>query len=473
MTGNDIFGKGGGAPPSLPAGSLSLGDYRPRWEEDRLRKLLPQMPVVVLSGARQVGKTTLLRHIEATLRDSLSCRYITLDDLSLAQQARDDPRSLWEGYDLVIIDEVQRDPALLPAVKMAVDEARWQALVSPEPASPSAPLLGPTLAPAPSRTARPRFVLSGSANLLLMQQVAESLAGRAAYLVLRPLTLGELVGRTTPPVLLEALLAGRPPAPGPIATVGADAYAYIARGLMPGLYSGTEFPDPRVWWDGYVSTYLERDLRNLAVVSSLIDFRRVMQALAARTGRLLNQADVARDTATSQATLSRWLNLIEAGHLAQRLPAYFSNRGKRLVKMTRLFWTDPGLPGFLAGLPPEDIEDSREGGPLFENLVYHHLIVLAGLLDSPGRLYHWRTLGGAEVDFVLERGQDLLAFEVKSGRRVTFADGKGIRAFMAGNENCRAGVIVYRGDEVIALGSRVVAVPWQLIAGGSPEQYRE
>jgi uncharacterized protein len=433
---------------------LPVGTYRSRWEEERLRRMLAQMPVVVLSGARQVGKTTMLRHLEATLRDSLSCRYVTLDDLSLAEQARDDPRSLWEGYDLVIIDEVQRDPALLRSVKMAVDEARWQAL------TPRAP--GGTIASGPSGT--PRFVLSGSANLLLMQQVAESLAGRAAYLVLRPFTLSELTGQETPPALLESLLAGGLPAPGPITTSEADAYGYIARGLMPGLYSGLELTDARVWWDGYVATYLERDLRNLAEVSSLIDFRRVMQALALRTGRLLNQAEVARDTATSQATLSRWLNLIEAGHLAQRLPAYFSNRGQRLVKMTRLFWTDPGLPAVLAGLPPGGVEDSREAGPLFENLVYHHLSVLAGLLDVPGRLYHWRTQGGVEVDFVIERGQDLVAFEVKSGRRVTYADGRALRGFMAHNENCRAGVIVYRGNEVIPLGSHVIAVPWETVA---------
>lgn len=457
MTGNDILGRGAGAPPSLPAGSLPLGDYRPRWEEEPLRRMLAQMPVVVLSGARQVGKTTMLRHLEATLRDSLSCRYITLDDLSLAEQARDDPRSLWEGYDLVIIDEVQREPGLLRSVKMAVDEARWQAL-APRTAG-SGMLSGPSRAP--------RFVLSGSANLLLMQQVAESLAGRAAYLVLRPFTLGELAGQATPPALLEALFAGRLPPPGPFATCGADAYAYIGRGLMPALYSGLECAEPRVWWNGYVTTYLERDLRNLADVSSLVDFRRVMQALALRTGRLLNQAEVARDTTTSQATLSRWLNLIEAGHLAQRLPAYFSNRGKRLVKMTRLFWTDPGLPAFLTGLPPEGVEGSREAGPLFENLVYHHLLVLAGLLDLPGRLYHWRTHAGAEVDFVIERGQDLVAFEVKSGRRVTYEDGRGLRGFMADNDNCRAGVVVYRGDEVIPLGSRVVAVPWEMVAGAS------
>jgi predicted AAA+ superfamily ATPase len=428
---------------------LSSGTYRVRWEEQRLLDLLGQMPVVVLTGARQVGKTTLLRHLEKSFQQARSCRYLSLDDLSVAQQARDDPRSLWEGYDLVIIDEVQRDPRLLPAIKAAVDEARWRWVGG-------------------ETDVAPRFILSGSANLLLMQSVAESLAGRAAYLVLRPFTVGELAGDETPPPLLHDLFDGRLPALGST-TSELDPYAFIARGLMPGLHLGPDLVAPHVWWDGYVTTYLERDLRGLADVSSLIDFRRVMQALALRTGRLLNQAEVARDTAMSPATLSRWLNLLETGHLGQRLPAYFSNRGRRLLKMTRLFWTDAGLPCFLAGLSaPGAPEESREGGSLLENLVYHHLSVLSGLLDPPARLYHWRTQGGAEVDFVVEQGQALVAFEVKSARRVTYDDAKGLRAFLADHQECRAAVLVYRGREVVPLGSGVVALPWEFLARGGP-----
>src|SRR3990172_4777354 len=169
------------------------GSYRVRWIERQLLAMLAQMPVVVLTGARQVGKTTLLRHLEDRLKQERSCRYLTLDDLSVAQQARDDPRSLWEGSDLVMIDEVQRDPQLLTTVKAVVDETRWQSVSGGVPRG-------------------PRFILSGSAHLLLMQRVAESLAGRAAYLVLRPCTIGELAGEETPSPLLGALLEGGLPA---------------------------------------------------------------------------------------------------------------------------------------------------------------------------------------------------------------------------------------------------------------------
>jgi len=194
-----------------------------------------------------------------------------------------------------------------------------------------------------------------------------------------------------------------------------------------------------------------------------------MRALAIRTGRLLNQAEVSRDTGTSQATLGRWLNLLETGHLAHRLPAFFSNRGQRLMKTKRLFWVDAGLAAFLAGLTVDSIEQSREAGFLFENLVYHHLAVLAELLEPPGRLYHWRTERGAEVDFVIEQGQNLLAFEIKSAQRVVYEDTKGVRSFMAVYPECRAGVVVYRGSEAVQLGTRLFALPWERLGrGGLP-----
>lgn len=451
----------------------SPSGYHIRWQERRLLTLLRYMPVVVLTGARQVGKTSLLRHLDEGFRQqSRLCRYVTLDDFSMAEQARDDPHSLWDGYEVVMIDEVQRDPRLLSALKVAVDETRWRGMSGASTAR--TPEAGGAGRPEPHL--EPRFILSGSANLLVMNRVAESLAGRAAYMVLRPFAVGEILGDETPPALLDDLFAGWLPdsrwsakraAELGITPGALDAYSFISRGLMPGLHAGagTDRVASSAWWEGYVATYLGRDLRDLAEVSSLIDFRRVMQALAAQTGRLLNQTEVARDTATPTSTLSRWFNLLEAGHLAERVPAFAENRGQRVVKAPRLYWSDPGLPVFLAGLSEaEPLEETREAGPLFENLIYHHLSVLAGLLDPPARLYHWRTQRGLEVDFVLERGQAVLAFEAKSVRRVTYGDAKGLRAFMAAHEQCKAGILVYRGSEVIPLGSRVVALPWEFVS---------
>lgn len=426
--------------------------YVRRWIEPRLKRSVDRWPVAILTGARQVGKTTLLRHFGA----AGDWVYMTLDDLGTRAQAQDDPFGLWAGREAVIIDEVQREPELLLSVKQVVDGEKDA----------------------------PRFLLSGSANLLLMKQVSESLAGRAAYHVMRPFTLGEEIGTGPPFDLIEGLLDGRlphegsrdprpmrpldPPPARPLDPRPArplDPRPYIVRGLMPRVALAEPGTFRQEWWEAYVATYLERDLRGLSDVSSLVDFRRVMQALALRTAQLLNQAEVSRDTAVPQPTLGRWLNLLEAGHLATRVPAFAGNRTKRILKRTKLHWVDPALPAFLAGhWTLDSLRGSREEGALFENLVYHHLAVLAGLLSPPGRLYHYREQTGLEIDFVFEHGRRVCAFEVKLAERAGYQDTKGLRRFLDAHPQCRAGVLVYAGGEVIRFSERLAAVPWTVLA---------
>lgn len=411
--------------------------YRNRWIESRLAGLVERFPVTVVTGARQVGKTTLLRASDS----AAGFRYLTLDDLSTFLQARDDPRALWEGSTHVILDEVQRAPGLLSAVKAAVDAE-------------------------PGR----RFVLSGSANLLLMPHVTESLAGRAAYLVLRPLTVGEWEGRPAPRALLEDLFAGGEKAAEAAREAGravsaADPVQTMLRGLMPPLLAWSA-EDAHEWWDAYVAGYVERDLRQVAEVSSLSDFRVVMQAMALHAGRLFNQAEVGRDTGVARSTLSRWIGLLEVGHVVSRLPAYAGARGARLVKMPKLHWLDPALAAFLGGhYSTDSLRGSREFGGLFEGLLHHHLAVTAGLLSPPARLYHWRDRAGHEVDLVLEHGRRLLAVEVKSGMAVDVRDATHLRVFRERYPECRMGVVLYGGDEVRLLGDGLLAMPWWLLTG--------
>lgn len=389
-------------------------------------------PVVVLTGARQVGKSTLLRQ-EEPFR---SWRYHTLDDLDVLAQVETRPESLWAGASRIILDEVQKAPGLLSAVKRAADEDR-------------------TL----------RFVLSGSANLLLMRQVSESLAGRSVYFVLDPMTLGEEAGRP-PSDLLDRALGGHwpeerelppPPDPAPL----------LLRGSLPPLLT-LSGPEAWVrWWEGYVATYLERDLRQISQVDSLVDFRRVMQLLALRSGQLLNQSELGRDARVSQATIHRYLNLLEATHLFERLPAYTASRTTRLLKAPRAFWTDPGLAAHLAGLyDAQTLKASPLIGALFETLVYQHLRTLCSLLTPRARLYGWRTSAGREVDFVVEHGQRLLAVEVKLASEVGYRMAAGLEAFLDDHPGAAGGLLLYAGRRVVRLGQRVVAVPWWLAGGG-------
>ncbi|MHB0875207.1 MAG: ATP-binding protein [Anaerolineae bacterium] len=386
--------------------------------------------VVVLTGARQVGKTTLLRSEEPFC----NWRFHTLDDFDVLRQAREAPEDLWAGTRAVVLDEVQRAPDLLLAVKRAVDR-------------------DPGL----------RFALSGSANLLLMNQVSESLAGRAGYLVLYPLTRGEAV-QAEPPDIVARALAGDWPEERRLPGVP-DVLPLLQRGMMPPLLSIS----PRgwvSWWEGYVATYLERDLRQLSQVSDLSDFRRLMELLALRSAQALNQSELARDAGMSQPSVHRYLNLLETSHLIQRLPAYAAGRTTRLVKAPKLCWEDSGLAAFLAGYyGEEDLRRSRELGSFFETFVHHHLRVTAELLVPRARIHYWRTRSGQEVDFVVEQGHRAIAIEVKLASRVGYGDVTSLRAFLDDHPGAAGGLVVYCGDEVRRLGEKIVAVPWPLLTG--------
>lgn len=405
--------------------------YRRRWLEPRLVQAVADHPVVVLTGARQVGKSTLLQHT-----DPISgWRYHSLDDIDVLAQAEQEPEALWAGAKNVVIDEAQRAPELFLAVKRAVDQDRTR-----------------------------RFVLSGSANFLLLRQVSESLAGRAVYFVLRPLTDGEQQGRG-PSDLLCKLLSGELSHEGKT-TPAPDPLGLALDGFMPALLGLHSREAILEWWQGYVSTYLERDLRDLSQVASLPDFRRVMAIVALRTGQLLNQTETARDAGVSQPTVHRYLNLLEASFLLHRVPAFSVNRTKRLIKSPKVYWTDPALAAFLMGhYTLESVRKSREAGALFENLVLLHLQVLADLLYPPARIRYWRTVSGAEVDFVVEWGRSLTAFEVKLTNIPRYTDIKTLHLFLKEYPECRAGVLVYCGEEIVPMGEKIIAVPWNLLAG--------
>lgn len=272
------------------------------------------MPAVVLMGARQTGKSTV-----AAERVDGTRRYATLDDLDVLDAARRDPEVLVGGPTPVTLDEVQREPGILAAVKRAIDRNR-----------------------------RPgRFLLTGSANLLLMKQVAESLAGRASYLTLWPMTRREQRGEGRAGRWDELLAAPDEDWRDVLAAADAepeDWRALARRGGFPtpAVHLNAD-RDRAIWFDGYVRTYLERDLQDLASISALPDFRRLMRAACLRLGQLVNQTELGRDTALPQATVHRWLNLLETSYLLVRLPAYAVNRTRRLIKSPKLYWGDTGV----------------------------------------------------------------------------------------------------------------------------------
>lgn len=401
-------------------------EYRKRDLGPKVRSALGSFPVVVITGPRQVGKSTFLR------KEFKGFHYINLDDFSLLGQAREDPGSLWEGHDEVIIDEVQKAPRMLEAVKLEVDRSRR----------------------------KKRFLLSGSSNLLLMSKVTESLAGRAIYLEMLPFTYREMKGRGGSPSRLAEIMRKDFQLEERSAKKE-DPLPHILRGSLPPLLELRELGEVQLWWESYVRTYLERDLRELSQIENLVDFRRLLGALALRAGSVLNQSALARDTGISQPTVYRYLKLLEVSNLVARVPPFTAGRSKRIVKSPKLYYVDPGLSAFLAGYHDLDsLREGRELGGLFECLVYLQLRADTELQVPRTGIYFWRTTGGSKVDFVLEQGRDLVAVEVKLTTRPSYNDIKNLLAFLEEHPRAIRGVLVHAGSAIRRLHRKVVAVPW-------------
>lgn len=406
--------------------------YYERWLTPVLAQAIQDHSVVILTGARQVGKSTLLLNAPP-FKD---WRYYSLDDYDILRQIERDPAALWAGANQIILDEAQKAPELLSAVKLAVDQ----------------------------HPGRYRFLLSGSTNFLLMKQVSESLAGRAVYFVLDPLSLGE-IRHSNQPDFIERLLAGEWPPSGELLVEPLESTRLMLRGMMPPLIAMTSAQAWIRWWEEYIATYLERDLRQLAQIEALLDFRRLMELTALRSGQLINQSELARDARISQSTVHRYLNLLETTYLFERLPAYTASHTTRLLKSPKAFWNDTGLAVHLSGYYSEqELLASREFGAFFETLIYHHLRVLARLMSPAGKLYFWRTNSGSEVDFVFEHGRRLLAIEVKHTSHPRYGDASGLRVFLEEHPHTVGGLLLHTGREIRMLDKNIIAVPWFMLA---------
>jgi hypothetical protein len=400
---------------------------KPRWFRSNLQAALRVMPVTVLTGARQTGKTTLTQAIEPARA------YFTLDDVGVLDQAERNPDSLLSTRP-VILDEVQRAPQILLAVKRAVDTHRRAG----------------------------DFILTGSANLLLMKHVADTLAGRAIYLDLQPFCPTEWQERKDALLPLERLFAPDfdwrewPDEPG-------DWPTWLLRGGFPPALEIVSEMDRGLWFSAYVQTYLERDLRQLSAVSSLPDFQRLMMLAAQRTGRLLNQADLARDAALSHPTTHRYLNLLETGCLITRIRPISTNPSTALVKAPKLLWTDCGLAAWLAGIKSSaDMKLRMDAGYWLEQALFQTLDTWRALDPHQRKLHFWRDRAGHEVDFILEEAGKLVALEIKASSQVTPSDAIGIRTFWDGLKRKGSLVrgVVLHGGKARPLEADVVALPW-------------
>lgn len=409
--------------------------YLERSLRSAVGQALEDTPVVCLLGPRQCGKSTLARRLDPART------YLSLDDPSYLAAALEDPAGFIGQFpERVAIDEVQRAPELLLAIKAAVDADR-----------------------------RPgRFLLTGSANLLQLPRLADSLAGRMECLFLQPLTeaekqesQGAFLGKFLTGDLGEPLAATAPPGPS----------------TLPGRLIAGGYPEPsrrtppraRQWHRQYLRSMIERDIHDVARIHDGDQVGRLLEMLALRTGELLNVSSLGCGLGIDRQTAERYLAVLEKLFLVRRLPAWHRNSAKRLVKTPKVHLCDSGLAATLAGLQPDDwIAERGRFGHLLESFVVQQLVAQAGWTDPDLRFHHYRDKDKVEVDCVITRGRKVWGLEIKTAASVRPSDGRGLRrlADQAGG-NYQGGALLYDGASVLRLDQNGhLAVPlrklWEL-----------
>lgn len=403
---------------------------RGRHATDTLLDALRDTPVVYLEGARQTGKSTLAR---AVAERQHPARYLTLDTAAVLAAASNDPEGFIAGLDRpVVIDEVQRAPALALAIKAAVDTDR-----------------------------RPgQFLLTGSASVLSLPALSDSLAGRMELLTLWPFSQGELAG--TRETFVDRVFADRLVTPDTVPDTEKSLVERLCAGGYPEIQTRKNQARRQAWFDSYVDAILHRDVRDLANIERLSKIPRLLALVASRAGELLNFADLGRTLGIPQTTLKRYLTLMEMTFLVRLLPAWFSNLGKRLAKAPKLLLADTGLLTHLIDADASRLRRDRTLlGHVLENFVAMELIKQLGWSDRRCGLYHFRTESGAEVDLVLEdRAGRLVGVEVQSAASVRQQDFRGLEtlARLSGDRFVR-GVVVCTGTTVVPFGRNLFALP--------------
>lgn len=396
----------------------------------RLEEALGDTPVVLLNGARQTGKSTLARQV---VEERGSGRYLTLDDAAVLRAARRAPAELLADLDEpAVIDEVQRAPELFLAIKVAVDRRR-----------------------APGR-----FLLTGSANPLLLPRIADSLAGRMEIQTLWPLSEGEIEG-VREGFIDAAFGDQRPPSGLPVLHRG----GVVRRILRGGYPEVTERPaaDRRAaWFNNYVVTMLQRDVRDLASIDVLSTMPRLFALLAARTMTVLNVAGLARDLGVPLTTLTRYLTLLRATFIVDTIPGWSANLGSRVLKTPKLVMNDTGLVAAQLGLDEHALErEPHLLGPLLENFVAMELRKQAGWNRTRITFYHLRMKTGQEVDLVLEDPRRrIVGIEVKATRHPTVEDLAGLRHLATvAKGRFHRGYLLHLGEQTVPYGGGLYGVP--------------
>lgn len=412
--------------------------YHKRHIENKLKTLCDSFKVVIVLGARQVGKSTLLSHTFPKLK------LLTFDAVQDLYGAREDPDLFLDNFPApIILDEIQYVPELLNAIKRRVDQDEKNG----------------------------QYILTGSQNLSVLKSVSESLAGRAAIINLPTMTVYELHNKlyssdknswlsvylTNPNTLLNSFA-------GTVHKKDQTLYRNLWRGSYPGLLGKPDSIVP-TFFNSYLQTYVERDVRLVEDIKNTASFGQFIALMAANTAQEINEAHLGRDVGIHHGTSHKWKNVLKNTYLWHEVWPWHGNAIKRLSKKRKGFISDTGLACYLQRISsPEALAGHPMLGSLFETWVYHHIMSLSESIETPPNIYHWRTNGGAEVDLILEWNGFLYPIEIKSKSAVTKRDASGIKAFYKTYPKlCKNGLIIYSGKECLNIDDDIIALPWNSI----------
>lgn len=397
-----------------------------RFVERRVREALSDTPCVLVIGPRRAGKTTLVKKLEADGR-----KYLTLDDQTTLEAARADPVGFIRGLDRPIIDEIQRAPELLLAIKKSIDDDYRAG----------------------------RFLLTGSANVLTLPRVADSLAGRMETIHILPLARAEITGRT--PSFLDSVFNGRLP-PAKDLAVGDDLIRLALTGGFPEAISRDNERRRQDWSRAYLTSVLTRDLRDIAEIEKLTELPKFVRLLAEHAAQLVNYSAFGTGINVNYKTSQRYVALLEQVFLVSTLQPWYTNAIKRLVKTPKLHFLDTGLLSVSKGLTFERVTAKRVAfGSVLENFVFSEIMKLMTGSDLRLEPHHFRDQGKREVDIVLERDDGtVVGIETKASATVTARDFSGLRVLAdACKKDFAFGVVLYDGDEIVPFGDRLSAAP--------------
>lgn len=400
--------------------------YIKRAIETVLKQAVREFPAVVLTGPRQSGKTTVLKHLFGD-----RYRYISLEPPDVRAAATADPRGFLSLYPPpVIFDEIQYVPELLPYIKESIDE---------------------------QRSKYGRYLLTGSQNLQLTEHITESLAGRTAMLRLLPLSNREIMDAGELPLPWEK----RNKSYSGLRLSYSDLWRSFLRGGYPELIADRD-KSSSLWYMSYIQTYLERDVRSIRQVGDLISFQNFIRTLASRAGQLLNISEISRDLGVAVNTAKSWLSVLEASYQIIILRPYFSNIGKRMVKTPKIYFSDIGTLCYLTGIKdPDHAAGGPMAGYIFENAVLLEILKTITHRGLDPQLYFWRTSYGAEVDLLIDTGKQIIPIEVKLSATPRPAMSATIKIFQqAVGTKVSQGYVIHPGDIRLPLAPGVTALPF-------------